>query len=305
MYTDEPAIRISCDVKMRVSRPHTVSFLLALAASALVSPAAAQSAEPDSDAGRFAAITGAAQSFSQGVGQWLGFGGESSTAEAARSTSPSLDSTIRLSPQLMLEAFPALTASDDSLHLRDISHEHSIQEHAPGLARELDLSASYIWESPRFGQFVLSTNTTYVYNTSNGNPDAVRDSATTLSASEGATAALGVVPELQSSLTFTWQIGNHTATAVTSYTDGIDSISKLGNDIVNIEQLNELMGEIATLDLRYGYNVKAGRQGNASISVGVRSQFDRRALTPAVDPVSNRLLDTPGRVAYGTIKYQF
>jgi len=117
--------------------------------------------------------------------------------------------------------------------------------------------------------------------------------------------ASGVAPELQSSLTFTWQIGNHTATAVTSYVDGLETFGKLGNDVLNIEQLNELMGEIATLDLSYGYNVKAGRQGNASISVGLRSQFDRRQLAPAANPAAALMLNTPERMAYGTIKYQF
>jgi hypothetical protein len=65
------------------------------------------------------------------------------------------------------------------------------------------------------------------------------------------------------------------------------------------------MGEIATLDLSYGYNVKTGRQGNASISVGLRSQFDRRQLAPAMNPATAQMPNTPDRMAYGIIKYQF
>jgi hypothetical protein len=209
-------------------------------------------------------------------------------------------------PDLLLEAFPALSSADDVLHSLDFGREQNFLDGSPAVPQELDLSASYIWQSPRFGQFIVSTNTTYVYNTS---PSDVSLEPARLTSAEKTASGFGLgsgmAPELQSSLTFTWQIGNHTATAVTSYVDGLETFGMLSNDTLNIEQLNELMGEIATLDLSYGYNVKAGKQGNASISVGLRSQFDRRQLTPAINPATARMPNTPNRMAYGTIKYQF
>lgn len=295
---------------MKKASPHIFSTLLALSTLVAMPSALAQQVavgEPaegarSSDTGMF---TNAARSISRSVGQWFGFSSESpSVPEAAL---VSINNTDVPAPSLLLGAFPALNAADDVLHSLDFNREHTFLDTNPGTAQELDLSASYIWESPRFGQFILSTNTTYIYNT--GHADVTREPAASLAVVDKGVAGFGInssmTPELQSSLTFTWQMGNHTATAVTSYVDGLETFGKLGNDALNIEQLNELMGEIATLDLSYGYNVKAGRQGNASISVGVRSQFDRRQLTPALNPASARVLNTPERMAYGTIKYQF
>ena len=223
----------------------------------------------------------------------------------AQSNSGSDESAINLtiSPELRLDAFPALNAAEDTLRLLDVSHEHTLLpgDLDNGRAPGLDVSASYVWESPRFGQFVLSTNTTYVYNARVA--DAVSEAVAANKLPDNA-ALFGKLPELQSSLTFTWQVGNHTATAVASYTDAMQSFGRLSVDQLNIEQLNELVGQITTLDLRYGYNVRAGRQGNASFSVGVRNNFDRRQLLPvSLDRARN--IDTPERVAYGTIKYQF
>jgi hypothetical protein len=207
---------------------------------------------------------------------------------------------LKLGSELRLEAFPALSASEDTLELVDVSHEHALLV-GNGQVPGLDVSASYVWESSRFGQFVLSTNTTYVYNTRI--TDAVSDMVAATTVPESS-ALLGKLPELQSSVTFTWQFGNHTATAVTSYSDAMESFGRLGLDRMNVDQLNELVGQITTLDLRYGYNVRAGRQGNASFSVGLRNNFDRRPVN-AIDTAGARVGDTPERVAYGTIKYQF
>ena len=292
---------------MRKASPHIVSLLLTLSTLVAVPSALAQQASgEEAGTGMF---TSAARSISSSVGQWFGFGRQSPTASDTVDTRTS-DSDL-IVPELLLEAFPALNSADDVLHSLDYSRDRNFLESNRDTSQELDLNASYIWESPRFGQCMLSTNPTYVYNT--GHADVAREASPGLSATDSSASgfglstgmASGVAPELQSSLTFTWQIGNHTATAVTSYVDGLESFGKLGNDVLNIEQLNELMGQIATLDLSYGYNVKAGRQGNASISVGLRSQFDRRQLTPAVNPAAALLLNTPERMAYGTIKYQF
>ena len=202
--------------------------------------------------------------------------------------------------ELRLEAFPALSAGDESLRLLDVTHEHTLLA-GNGQTPGLDVSASYVWESPRFGQFVLSTNTTYVYNTRI--TDNISDSVAVSAMPEGTT-LFGKQPELHSSLTFTWQIGNHTATAVTSYTDAMENFGRLTIDQLNVDQLNELVGQITTLDLRYGYNIRAGRQGNASFSVGVRNNFDRRPASQ-INFGMPRNTETPERVAYGTIKYQF
>ncbi|MEX0739377.1 MAG: hypothetical protein WD071_08545 [Pseudohongiella sp.] len=291
------------------ARPQIVSFVLAMSTLMAMSSAAAQQSVGDefdesARSGEMSMFASAAQSISQRVGRWFGSDNDLSVPESAEIN---VDDTRIFESDLLLEAFPALSSADDALHLLDVSREHSFLRADPGAPQELDLSASYVWESPRFGQFILSTNTTYIYNTSHA--DVTRDVTASLPPAEHNAAAFGInaglAPELQSSLTFTWQMGNHTATAVTSYADGMETFGKLGADTLNIEQLNELMGEIATLDLSYGYNVKAGRQGNASISVGVRSQFDRRQLIPVTSPASARLVNTPERMAYGTIKYQF
>ncbi|MDO8907714.1 MAG: hypothetical protein Q7W55_04345 [Pseudohongiella sp.] len=207
----------------------------------------------------------------------------------------------QLSRDLKLEAFPALQASEDSLRLLDVNHEHTLLSSgfnlSPG-SQGLDLSTSYTWESTRFGQFVVSTNTSYIYNTAIA--DSVRESVALLPRTEP---AIGLMPERQSSVTFSWQIGNHTATAVTSYTDTMDQLGLFSLDALNVDDLNELVGQITTLDLRYAYNVRAGRTGNASIALGVRNMFERKAQASSFVNTSGAA--QPGSVAYGTIKYQF
>ena len=164
----------------------------------------------------------------------------------------------------------------------------------PGVQSQgIDLSASYVWESPRFGQFILSTKATYIHDYRNS--ERLREVSLT-PVSETPAPLLGA--EIQSSLTLTWQIGNHTASAVTHYMDTFEDIGK-----INVEELDALVGNLTTLDLQYGYTLKAGKQGNATISVGLRSVLDKR---------TGQLLDAgpvgaekTGRMAYGSIKYQF
>lgn len=223
--------------------------------------------------------------------------------QQASAAEPVVDSAT-LSQDLRLEAFPALQAADDTLRLLDVNHEPRLL--ASGFnsgtnnPRGLDLNTSYVWESPRFGQFVVSTNTSYVYNQARS--DGVLESASLLPRSDAP--AIGLMPERQSSLTFSWQIGNHTATAVTSYSDAINQLGLLSLDKLDADQLNELVGQITTLDLRYGYNLRAGRQGNASFSLGVRNLLDRRPQSAGFT-AGSASVQPSGSVAYGTIKYQF
>lgn len=165
---------------------------------------------------------------------------------------------------------------------------------SPGeLAKGVDLSASYVWESPRFGQFIVSTKATYLYDTAKANN--LLDSGLTPITDN---TLLPKGADLQSSLMLTWQVGQHTASAVTHYFDSFENIGKL-----NLEQLNELVGDLTTLDLKYGYNVKTGKQGQAQFSVGVRNLFDARP--DQILPTSNSAIEQQGRVAFGSIKYQF
>ncbi len=210
---------------------------------------------------------------------------------------------VSLSQELRLEAFPALQAADDTLRLLDVNHEPRLLGNGFASAANrqgLDLNTSYVWESPRFGQFVVSTSTSYVYN--QAGVDSVLESAALLPRADAA--GISLMPERQSSLTFSWQIGNHTATAVTSYSDAMDQLGLLTLDKLDADQLNELVGQITTLDLRYGYNVRAGRQGNASFSLGVRNMLDRRPQSAGFT-ASGAAVQPSGSVAYGTIKYQF
>jgi hypothetical protein len=212
------------------------------------------------------------------------------------------DEDSQLSRDLKLEAFPALQASEDSLRLVDVNHEHTTLSTGfsgvPG-SQGLDLSSSYVWESARFGQFVVSTNTSYIYNTAIA--DGVRESSSLLPLTE---TAIGFKPERENSITFSWQIGNHTATAVTRHSDALDQLGLLSLDALNVDDLNELVGQITMLDLRYAYNVRAGRTGNASIALGVRNMFERKAQTSAFSNTSSSG-QPAGNMAYGTIKYQF
>jgi len=202
-----------------------------------------------------------------------------------------------LTPSLMLD--PSLATNEEGARLSDVNHDAFLNiSGSPGRqSRGVDLTASYVWESSRFGQFIVSTRATYVYNQQN--LDGLTDSGR-LTATEHP--VLGQVPELQSSLMLSWQSGNHQATATTHVAaDGF------GNDgRMNLEQLDELVGHITTLDLRYGYNINSGPRSNTRISVGLRNTLDKRPLQQLrVGGDSGGVLDANGSVAYGTIKYQF
>ena len=156
-----------------------------------------------------------------------------------------------------------------------------------------DLGASYMWDTNRFGQFTLSTKTTYVQDVEN------RGSLLDLLNSEITALEDRVVsPELQSSLMLTWQLGNHTASAITNYFDSFKNLSEL-----DLDEINALVDGITTIDLRYGYSVETGSNNRAIISFGIRNIFDEK--TAQILNSSTRVLDQNGRVAYGSIKYQF
>jgi hypothetical protein len=156
-----------------------------------------------------------------------------------------------------------------------------------------DLGASYVWDTNRFGQFTLSTKATYVQQFENSG------GLLELSNSElGSISDRVISPELQSSLMLSWQFGNHTASAITNYFDSFKDISEL-----DLDEINALVDNIATFDLQYGYSVKTGNNARAIISFGIRNIFDEQ--TAQILNSSTRILDQNGRVAYGSIKYQF
>ena len=230
---------------------------------------------------------------------------DSAVAAVMQLIRPAEEQTAALSADLRLEAFPALQANEDSLRVLDVNLEPvlmSLGLNATPGKQALDLSSSYVWASPRFGQFVLSTNATYAYNTVI--PSVVGERSLIGARADAVGPSIALMPERSSSLTFSWQLGNHTATAMTSYSGTPDQAGLLSLENVSADDLNELMGQITTLDLSYGYNVRAGRQGNASISLGVRNMLDRRMQIHAVVRRNNEF-EPAGSVAYGTIKYQF
>lgn len=156
-----------------------------------------------------------------------------------------------------------------------------------------DIGASYVWETDRFGQFTLSSTTTYVDEFEN------RGSLLELVDSDVATINDRMIsPELQSSLMLSWEFGNHTATAITNYFDSFKDISEL-----DISEINELVDNITTVDLQYGYSVSTGDNDRAVISFGIRNIFNEESAQ--ILNATTRILDQNGRVAYGSIKYQF
>ena len=139
----------------------------------------------------------------------------------------------------------------------------------------------------------MSTKTTYVQDFQNN------DSLLELINIElGDPADRVVSPELQSSLMLTWEFGNHTATAITNYFDSFKDISEL-----DLDEINALVDDIITVDLQYGYSVETGNNDRAIISFGIRNIFNER--TAQILNSNTRILDQNGRVAYGSIKYQF
>ena len=184
-----------------------------------------------------------------------------------------------------------------NLYLEDSSTtEFNIQSPLLGSQLErngFDLGASYMWDTNRFGQFTLSSKATYVQDAQN------RGSLLDLLNSESTALEDRVVsPELQSSLMLTWQLGNHTASAITNYFDSFKDLSEL-----DLDEINALVDDINTIDLQYGYSVETGSKNRAIISFGIRNIFDEK--TAQILNSSTRVLDQNGRVAYGSIKYQF
>lgn len=159
-----------------------------------------------------------------------------------------------------------------------------------------DLSASYAWDTSRFGQFTLSTTSSYVQNFENRSPlmELGREEIGALGGMEERI----VSPELKSSMMLSWELGNHTASAITNYFDSFKDISE-----IDIDEINDLVDSITTFDLQYGYSVKTGSKDRAIISFGIRNLFDEK--TAQILNSSTRLVDQNGRVAYGSIKYQF
>lgn len=156
-----------------------------------------------------------------------------------------------------------------------------------------DIGASYAWETSRFGQFTLSSTTTYV--------DEFENNGSLLELVESGRATLNermVSPELQSSLMLSWEFGNHRAKAITNYFDSFKDISEL-----DISEINELVDSITTVDFQYGYSVNTGDNDRAIISFGIRNIFNEESAQ--ILNATTRILDQNGRVAYGSIKYQF
>ncbi len=158
----------------------------------------------------------------------------------------------------------------------------------------IDLGASYIWDAGKVGTFTVETTAILINELDQGTE------LTTGYALLSEDNQLPGSPDLQGSLTLTWQLGNHSASAVTNYFDSFKDISEL-----NVEEINQLVENITTFDLQYGYNVKTGKQDRAviSFSLGIRNIFDKK--TTQILNQNSRVIDQNGRVAYGSIKYQF
>ncbi|HJO12977.1 MAG TPA: hypothetical protein QGI39_13150, partial [Gammaproteobacteria bacterium] len=84
-------------------------------------------------------------------------------------------------------------------------------------------------------------------------------------------------------------------------TNYFDSFKDLNE--IDIAEINDLVDNITTVDLQYGYSVKTGSNDRAIISFGIKNIFNEK--TTQLLNTSNRILDQNGRVAYGSIKYQF
>lgn len=156
-----------------------------------------------------------------------------------------------------------------------------------------DIGASYVWDTDRFGQFILSTKTTYVEDFQNRGT-----LADFFEAGIDSNVDRVLSPELQSSLMLTWQFGNHTATAITNYFNSFKDINEL-----DLDEINAFVDNIATVDLQYGYTVNTGNDDRAIISFGIRNIFNERTIK--IFNSNTQILDQNGRVAYGSIKYQF
>ena len=101
-------------------------------------------------------------------------------------------------------------------------------------ANGVDLGASYVWNTDKIGQFTLSSRASYIYDMNQRSN--IPEAAALLS---GESLGLTSSPDLQGSLTLTWQLGNHSASAVTNYFDSFKDIGDL-----NLEEINELVDNI-------------------------------------------------------------
>lgn len=183
------------------------------------------------------------------------------------------------------------------LYLEDNAAASEINLQTPFLgsveSSGFDLGASYAWNTDQFGQFTLSSKTTYIAEFEN------RPGILGMPLSTTAGGPELVNPELQSSLMLSWQFGNHSASAITNYVDSFKDLSEM-----NIDEINEFVDSITTIDLQYGYSIKTGSNDNrAIISFGIRNVFDEK--TNQLLNATKQILDQNGRVAYGSIKYQF
>jgi hypothetical protein len=206
--------------------------------------------------------------------------------------------------RLQVEDSPAASSSDvkqwssqPQFYIQDsIINEFGLENPLLGSSLEsngFDIGASYVWETSRFGQFTLSSTTTYV--------DEFENSGSLLELVESDLQAVNdriVSPELQSSLMLSWEFGNHRAKAITNYFDSFKDIGEL-----DISEINELLDNITTVDFQYGYSVNTGNNDRAIISFGIRNIFNEESAQ--ILNATTRILDQNGRVAYGSIKYQF
>lgn len=199
---------------------------------------------------------------------------------------------MQLSTPLSVEPDTKTNLYADESSLRDFDLENPI------IGDDLkssgfDFGASYGWSTDRFGEFTLSSKTTYV--------DQFKNSSFLLNLGKeefGAPEERMLSPELQTSLMLAWKFGNHTASAITNYFDSYKDINDL-----DMDEINTLVKNLTTLDLSYDYNVKSGAQDRAVISFGIRNIFNEKGTQ--ILNAATRILDQNGRVAYGSIKYKF
>jgi outer membrane receptor protein involved in Fe transport len=200
--------------------------------------------------------------------------------------------------QMQLSAGPSVEVDAKPTLYNDESSFRDFDLENPIIGDELessgfDVGASYGWSTDRFGEFTLSSKTTYV--------DQFRNSSVLLDMGKeefGAPEERMLSPELQTSLMLAWKFGNHTASAITNYFDSYKDINDL-----DMDEINTLVKNLTTLDLSYDYNVKSGVQDRAVISFGIRNIFNEKGTQ--ILNAATRVLDQNGRVAYGSIKYKF
>ncbi len=160
----------------------------------------------------------------------------------------------------------------------------------------IDLSASYMWNSKKYGQFVVSTKSTYVRGVDYERMEQ-NIGSDLLSRIVAGDNIIGITPELKSSLALSWRIGNHIATATTHHLESLSPIGQVSSKEAEIAR------KLTTFDFLYGYKIKIQDRDRAVIAIGIRNVFDKK---PLQDQEKNDFLTGQnGRMAYGTIKYRF